>query len=402
MPRALFSGVAGLKTHQTKMDVIGNNIANVNTYGFKSSRVTFKDVYYETLSGSSNANGAMGGGNATQVGYGSAIGSVDVLNTRSGFAATGLGTDCYIDGEGYFVIKDGAGNERLTQVGQMSFDGSGNLVDGQKNFVCGYPYKDMSGKAAVGGATINFGNANGTMLDGYKVEVKYAPAVTGSDATTAVAADSDKKIITVTFTPSTDMPAGNPTKALTKDELQKTLQDSAKWSPWTGTTPPTPDITKVTVEGAADDPTGVVNAATGSVIQGANFDTTKNPDKIVNTYGELKDLTIGSDGTITGQDASGTIRIIGQVAIANVPNPQALTLEGNSYFKAVNNTGTITYSAPGSKNVGQLKSGGLETSNVDLATEMSDMIMTQRGFQANSKIITVSDEMLDELCNLKR
>jgi len=390
MPRALFSGVAGLKTHQTKMDVIGNNIANVNTYGFKSSRVTFKDVYYETLSGSSNANGAMGGGNATQVGYGSAIGSVDVLNTRSGFAATGLGTDCYIDGEGYFVIKDGAGNERLTQVGQMSFDGSGNLVDGQKNFVCGYPYKDMSGKVAVGGATINLGNANGTMLDGYKVEVKYDSTVTD----TKVEADSDKKTITVTF-----KPGAAPADKLTKAGLQTAL--AGTWA-WTGTGHPTPDLTKVTVEGSADDPTGVVNAATGSVIQGANFDTTRNPDKIVNTYGELKDLTIGSDGTITGQDASGTIRIIGQVAIANVPNPQALTLEGNSYFKAVNNTGTITYSAPGSKNVGQLKSGGLETSNVDLATEMSDMIMTQRGFQANSKIITVSDEMLDQLCNLKR
>jgi len=400
MPRALFSGVAGLKTHQTKMDVIGNNIANVNTYGFKSSRVTFKDVYYETLSGSSNANGAMGGGNATQVGYGSAIGTVDVLNTRSGFAATGLGTDCYIDGEGYFVIKDGAGNERLTQVGQMSFDGSGNLVDGQKNFVCGYPYKDMSGKVAIGGASINLDNSNGTLLDGYKVEIKYATAAAGASPAPTVAADADKKTVTVTFTPSTDTPAGNPTKAMTKSVLDTALK-TGTWA-WTGTMPATFNSSKVTVEGAADDPTGVVNAATGTVIQGANFDTTRNPDKIVNTYGELKDLTIGSDGTITGQDASGTIRIIGQVAIANVPNPQALTLEGNSYFKAVNNTGTITYSAPGSKNVGQLKSGGLETSNVDLATEMSDMIMTQRGFQANSKIITVSDEMLDQLCNLKR
>ncbi|MFR1803512.1 MAG: flagellar hook-basal body complex protein, partial [Faecalispora jeddahensis] len=98
----------------------------------------------------------------------------------------------------------------------------------------------------------------------------------------------------------------------------------------------------------------------------------------------------------------GTIQIIGKIAIANVPNPDALQHEGNSYYKAVNNTGVITYTTPGESNTGVLRSGGLEMSNVDLANEFSDMIMTQRGFQANSKMITVSDEMLETLVNLKR
>lgn len=404
MSTSLASGVSGLKTHQTKMDVIGNNIANVNTYGFKSSRVTFKDVYYQTITGSSNANGNMGGANNAQVGYGTTVGTIDVMNSRGGFASTGSDKDCYINGEGYFVVKDGSGNERLTQVGTFDFDGSGNLVDGQTNFVCGYPLKDYSSKATIGGATINFGTANAKLMDGYTVEVKYATAAAGA-ATTAVVADSTKKTITVTFTPSTDNPTATaPLTKLTRGALQTAL--TTTWATPLPTTAPDFDISKITVEGGATIDATVnssVTAASGSIVaQGANFDTTNGAQKIVNSYGLLTGLTFGADGTISGQDSTGTIQVIGQLALADVPNPQALTLEGNSYYKAINNTGTVMYSAPGSGTVGALKTGGLETSNVDLATEFSDMITTQRGFQANSKIITVSDDMLDTLINMKR
>ena len=116
----------------------------------------------------------------------------------------------------------------------------------------------------------------------------------------------------------------------------------------------------------------------------------------------MKNISVGTDGTITGEGTDGTIQIIGKIAVANVPNPDALQHEGNSYYKAVANTGDITYTSAGNDSTGALRSGGLEQSNVDLANEFSDMIMTQRGFQANSKIITVSDEMLETLVNLKR
>jgi flagellar hook protein FlgE len=409
MLRSLSSGVSGLKSHQTQMDVIGNNIANVNTYGFKSSRVTFRDVYYQTLTAASAASGNMGGSNASQIGYGSQIGSIDVLNTRSGFASTGLGTDCYIDGEGYFVVKDGAGNERLTQVGTFGFDGSGNLVDGNGGFVCGYPVASKSEKASVGGATIDFGTANGKALDGYTVKVEYGGTSAGDNKVTA---DSSTKTITVTLFQDTASTPPKPTQAELKTALQAMTDTS-----WTGTPPTTDglalasdksnaiDYSKITVDGvgATTDSTDdeLVSATTGMAGEVAKFDTTT-PEKIINTYGELNNCTIGTDGTITGQDKNGTIQIIGQIALANVPNPSALTLEGNSYYKAVNNTGTISYNAPGADTLGKLKTGGLESSNVDLATEFSDMIMTQRGFQANSKIITVSDEMLETLVNLKR
>jgi flagellar hook protein FlgE len=284
MMRAMFSGVAGLKAHQTGMDVIGNNIANVNTYGFKSSRTTYRDVYYQTLAGSSDGDQntdatsrLYGGRNPSQIGYGSTAASVDVLNTRSGMVPTGKSGDCYIDGEGYFVVKDGD-NYLYTRVGSMGFDADGNLTDGNGRLVCG---------------------------------------ISGDTATAA-----DGKIAT---------PA-------------------------------------------------VINVAD------------------INTY---KNITIGSDGKITGEKG-GTVTTLGTIALANIPNTSGLTQQGQSYFKAVSNTGDPTYYAAGTGTTGGLRTSALESSNTDLANEFSQMIVTQRGFQANSKIITVSDQMLEELVNLKR
>lgn len=423
MLRSLFSGVAGLKAHQTKMDVIGNNIANVNTYGYKSSRTTFRDMYYQTISASSSASGTRSGSNASQVGYGSSVASVDVLNTRTGFASTGNSMDLYIDGEGYFVVRDGAGNEHLTQVGTFGFDGDGNLTDGAGNFVCGYSVDSLVSKVSVGGATIDFGtkdgvkngttkNADGdkdiSFLEGYTVEVKYG-------TTADVHADHNDKKIVVTL--KNDNTTDPPTKP-TKNALQTALRGT--WTSDVGTKPKDAkdvdidfaaaniDKSLITVYGADKDTTTTIKETTGKIAEAAKFegeDTTDRAEyvkKIINTKGEMKNISVGTDGTITGEDVDGTIQIIGKIALANVPNPDALQREGNSYYKAVNNTGAITYTAPGESNTGALRSGGLESSNVDLANEFSDMIMTQRGFQASSKMITVSDEMLETLVNLKR
>ncbi|MBW7573356.1 flagellar hook-basal body complex protein [Caproiciproducens faecalis] len=284
MMRSLFSGVAGLKAYQTGMDVIGNNIANVNTYGFKSSSTIYRDVYYQTIAGSSasSTTNSAGGGNPTQIGYGSTAASVNVNTARSGMATTGNPSDCYINGEGYFVVQDGT-DFLYTRVGQLSFDGDGNLVDGNKKIVCG-------------------------------------------------------------------------------------------WNK--GVTPPTDGV------------------------KTADLKAIKVAD-----YGDYKNITIGSDGKITGEK-NGTVETLGTVALASIPNPAGLTQEGGSYYKAVSNVANTTYPikyyAAGSGTTGGLVTGALESSNVDLANEFSQMIVTERGFQANSKIITVSDEMLEDLVNLKR
>ena len=394
--RAMSSGVSGVQTQQTAMDVIGNNIANVSTNGFKSSRTTFRDVYYQTLAGASNASADQGGSNPSQVGYGSQIGSVDVLNTNGGYVSTGRAMDCYIDGEGYFTVKDGNGDEHLTQVGNFGFDGSGNLVDTNKNFVCGYQALKLKSatdvsKVSIGGAEINVGAGN-QGLDGYVVKVHYAePDATNGDKTDVVA-DLGTKTIDITYTPKVA------TDVLTKAKLQTALQGTWKW----------------TKNGAEKDDAGVaytvptgVTASAITVTGGSDpveslKKVTESPEKIVNPYDGMTSISIGADGIITGVDKDGTVQPVGQIAIANVPNPDALSFDGNSYFKAINNTGTIYYGSPGSGNLGSLKTNGLAGSNVDLATEFSNMIITQRSFQANSKIITVSDEMLDTLVNMKR
>ncbi|WP_283607269.1 flagellar hook protein FlgE [Faecalispora anaeroviscerum] len=418
MLRSLFSAVSGLKAHQTRMDVIGNNIANVNTYGYKSSRTTFRDMYYQTISSSTSASGTRSGSNASQVGYGASVGSVDILNTRTGYASTGSSMDLYIDGEGYFVVQDGAGNERLTQVGTFGFDGDGNLTDGNGNFICGYSVDKLKSTVSVGGAKVDFGlKADGTKNGGKVVDgkdVSYLEGYTfkvvdgGASATQAVAVDPTEKTITVTLK-TADMTKQGLETALKSTTWTSTLMDGtdpAILKNSDGTYVKLSDVLDASLIKVADADTTAIKATTGKIAEEATFQGDGSGSeylkKIINDKGEMKNLAVGSDGTITGEATDGTIQIIGKIAIANVPNPDALQHEGNSYYKAVNNTGVITYTTPGEDNTGSLKSGGLESSNVDLANEFSDMIMTQRGFQASSKMITVSDEMLETLVNLKR
>ena len=313
MLRSMFSGVSGLRTHQNKMDVIGNNIANVNTVGFKSGRVTFKDSIYQNIYSSSEGNNVYGGSNPSQVGYGSQVSAVSVNFGTGSYEPTGFGTDCMINGNGFFIVGPKLedmdtglnnaidGNQisqmYLTRVGEFTIDGDGYLVDANKNVVYGF-VPDQ--------------------------------AATGTDD--------------MTYDTSVLKPIRLP---------------------------------------IADD---------GDATIGYDYEQTKN----------LTGISIDANGVISGQTSDGTTYKFGLVAVANVTNPNALENSGNSYYKAISNTGTVQAFEPGSGATGVLRSGCLEMSNVDLATEFSNMITTQRGFQACSKMITVSDEMLQELVNLKR
>lgn len=282
--KALYSGVSGMRSHQTKMDVIGNNIANVNTYGFKTQRTTFRDVYYQTLKSPGAPGEDRGGTNASQVGYGAQIGSIDTIHTISGYSPTNKPTDIYINGDGYLAVMNSNGDTLYTRLGALHFDEQGNLAD-----------------------------VNGSRVMGLDNE-------------------GDKNIIT---TP-------------TKEELA-------------GAGP-------IKIEG----------------------------------YENLKNITINGDGSITAVKDKDEIVTVGWIPVYNIPNQDALVLEGNSYYSRGNNAGEPTANIPGAGGTGALVTGGLEMSNVDLANEFSDMIITQRGFQANTKIISVVDQMLEELVNLKR
>lgn len=308
MVKSMLSGVAGLKAHQSKMDVIGNNIANVNTWGYKAQNANFRDSLYSTTTagtGGNNANG-VGGQNASQVGYGVEMSSISTNFSKSSPQSTENPLDVMIDGTGFFIVGSGViggkGNLNpgqlsaadlggtgcyLSRVGILSVDNQGYLVDDQKNYIYG-----------VGPG------ADGTL----------------------------------------------------------------------------PDIT--------DDP---------------NNPTTLEPIKIPDEYvGQLSSYTIKSDGTVTGLTKETEVEVvIGKIALATVTNTNGLEKAGGYYYSIGGNAGNATAGQP-NQVLGNLLSSYLEMPNVNLAKEFADMITTQRGYQANTKIITVTDEMLQELVNMKR
>jgi len=312
MIKSMFSGVSGLRAHQAKMDVIGNNIANVNTFGYKAGRATFRESIYQTVSGSSEGSDTFGGRNPSQVGYGSKIGSVDLMFSSGSFAPTDSPTDCMVDGNGFFLVgkKDAGGTDglnpgkvagetsqidqlTLTRVGDFRFDGEGYLVDSSGYVVYGFVNSDG-------------GDLSGTNLQSLK-------------------------------------PIRIPDK------------------------------------------TGKVDGL------------------IVEPRMNLNSIRIDDKGNVVGINAVDNKPItIAKLGLANISNPNALEKTQGPYYKIVANAGKTTAFEAGDGGTGLVMSNGLEMANVDLAKEFSEMITTQRGFQANTRIITVSDEMLQELISMKR
>lgn len=284
MLRSMFSGVSGLKNHQVKMDVIGNNIANVNTIGFKASRVTFQDIYSQSVAPASSPDAAagVGGTNPMQIGLGVKIGSIDVMHTRAAAEYTGAPLDLSIAGDGFFTVA--SGNQTFyTRAGNFSTDSDNNLV-----------------------------TSTGMMLMG----VNYDPLAAPIDPSVAL--------------------------------------DPADLSP-------------------------------------------------IRISGNFYDISINKQGEVTGiNNLTQEKEVIARIAIASFNNQNALEKMGESVYSRTLNSGLPSYGFPGTMGTSFLNPSSLEMSNVDLAKEFTDMIVTQRGFQANSRVITVSDQILEELVNIKR
>ncbi|HVL99755.1 MAG TPA: flagellar basal-body rod protein FlgF [Egibacteraceae bacterium] len=266
MLRSMFAGVSGLRAHQTMMDVVGNNIANVNTTGYKSSRVTFQEALTQVVRGGTGAvAGVAGGINPMQLGLGARMASVDGVFSQGATQVTGRATDLAIQGEGFFVVSTPDG-PRYTRAGAFAFDAAGNLVG-------------PAGELVVG-------------TDGNPVQVA---------------------------------------------DLQSYV-----------------------------------------------------------------DVAIDARGRIMGRDVAGQEVELGQIAVARFANPGGLERIGGTLFAATANSGAAQVGEPGTDGRGSLQAGTLEMSNVDLAQEFTNLILAQRGFQANARTITASDEMLQDLVNLKR
>lgn len=359
MTGAMYAAVAGLRAHMNKLNVIANNVSNVNTYGYKSARATFSESLYTSLSSGSNGTSSTGGTNPSQIGYGCNIGTIDLDMSTKNYVPTSSSTDCMINGDGFFMVGDkdqtitdaaSASKLSLTRVGNFKFDPSGYLVDGQGNVVYGF----LSTASSDGGTEANYtsGNANQTAGISTQLTAIRLPMAAASGIT--------------------DVEEGSAVYPYIKDGV------------------------------TTDSATNV--SADGSRIQ-------------------LNSISIDKTGKITGvnKDTKETV-VVGYIALASVDNPSGVTHINGPYYRALGGAGNIRVSSVGNAvagymnnastgDVGDMISGsgetelipnGLESSGTDLANEISEMITTQRGYQANTRIITVTDSMLEELVNMKR
>lgn len=440
MMRSMFSGVSGLRAHQTRMDVIGNNVANVNTVGFKSGRVTFQEVFNQTLKGAGapDATSGRGGSNPMQIGLGIGVGAVDTITTRGSLQRTDNPTDLSVEGDGFFIVRGGNNDTfRFTRAGNFGIDKLGNLVTGSGMNVYGwqaytrnsdgsYLFDTERQISAINLYSDNEGNGN----------KKIIAAKATSQAVFAGNLASYKGVVTAPS--STNVEFSVPVTvydSLGQDHklninFWKTAVAAASSTTWSwkidGGTDSTPSVASGSIQFGTN---GQLLTGTSSVfnitltpvassVGVGPFDVKFDFGKLtmfsadssvkptsVDGYGtgNLVTFNIGADGILTGIYSNGQQQPLGLIALANFENPAGLQKVGENMFMPTTNSGDFKKGQkPGAEGGGTLNPGTLEMSNVDLSREFTDMIVTQRGFQANSRIITTSDEMLQELVNLKR
>lgn len=443
MMRSMFSGVSGLRSHQTRLDVIGNNIANVNTIGYKASRVTFQEVFSQTLrgSGAPDTSTGRGGTNPMQIGLGMGVASVDMQFTRGSVQRTDNPTDLSIEGEGMFIVRgSNADAYRFTRAGNFTVDKMGNLVASNGMSVYGWQYHEADPDNP--GSRIFDTERNIEAINLYSDTYNGNKKIIAPHATDQVALAGNLNLNDLATDPPVILPLtvfdafGNEYKI--EVQFQKTAVDHV-WDYTitdTATVPRFADVAGTITfdntagnEGRALQATGGNNADTGllreitlglkavdSSLTDINLDldlskitqyATDSSAKVysANGYnsGTLVTFNIGTDGIITGIYSNGQQQPLGLVALASFENPSGLQKVGENMYIATSNSGDFKKPVkPGGEGLGTLNPGTLEMSNVDLSKEFTEMITTQRGFQANSRIITTTDEMLNELVNIKR
>ncbi|WP_409294372.1 flagellar basal-body rod protein FlgF [Peribacillus sp. SCS-26] len=397
MLRSMYSGISGMKNFQTKLDVIGNNIANVNTAGFKKGRVTFKDTMNQTISGASAAQANRGGKNPMQVGLGSTMATIDTIHTQSSLQTTGRSLDLAVNGDGYFVVKQGDA-EFYSRAGNMYLDNDGNLVNAD-----GYKVQAFKMDPATGQVTNNYGDVT--------VNVNAVMSATPTDTAKIAGALSEKATNNTDYIQQIEVVDSD--GETHKVELKFTKQSATQWKVTGNGATVGAGADTITFDAAgkaspaalnwsltADGKT--INAAVDlkDLVQSGNQSTALvTPNG--NSEGSLESFNIGQMGEINGVYSNGLVTTLGQVALAKFSNPSGLTKAGGNLFQQSINSGTPNIGTPGD-GLGTIAAGSLEMSNVDLSEEFTEMITAQRGFQANTRIITTSDEILQELVNLKR
>ena len=394
MLRSLFSGISGLRSHQTMLDVTANNIANVNTTGFKSSQIQFQDTLSQLVA---NAGGAqpgagVGGTNPAQVGLGVRVAGITTSFSQGASQLTGRSTDMMIQGDGFFAVRKGA-ETYYTRAGSFDFDSTGQMVlPGEGALVQGW--------AAVNGVV----DTNGPLTDLRVPAGTLMAAVASTSATyegnlDSAAADGT----TITRAMSLYDSTGNERQLnLTFTKAAGAWSLSATDGTSTNAYGPVTFDANGALTSAGTFAVGGVTVDISKLTGFAGLDTVTPLKQNGQAAGTLQSFSLGSDGTITGAFSNGLKQVIGRIALASFTNPAGLEKAGGSLFQTTVNSGNPQLGAAGTGGRGTLAGGALEMSNVDLSSEFTNLIVAQRGFQANSRVITTSDEVLQELVNLKR
>jgi flagellar hook protein FlgE len=391
MLKSLYSAVSGLKNQQTKMDVTGNNIANVSTVAFKTSRVTFKDMLSQTIQDATAPTEGLGGSNAKQVGLGVTVGSIDTDMSQGSLDPTGVSSDLALDGNGFFIVAQTDNNDstkvvnvKYTRDGAFTLDSRGNLVTSDGYHVrIQRPLTNADGKfdylqdnlilptelhAPVSAAGFNFGVAVDSTGNPVKsIVLQNDTALTQPEA----AFENGVLTIKANFT--------NANNLVTCDQLQATINSCTGLGD------------KVVFVGGSADIEKALQLPADGVI-GENIDTS--------SIEKMKSYSIEATGNIRAIYGNSTVNM-GQIILANFQNPAGLTKIGNNSYTESSNSGQAQITT--TDKVGtSIRQSYLEASKVDLATEFTNIIITSKAYQANSKVITASDELLDSLLSTIR
>jgi flagellar hook protein FlgE len=448
------------------MDVIGNNLANVNTTGFKKGRVQFQDMLYQQLQGAAKPTDTLGGVNPKEVGLGMSVATIDTVHNQGSFQSTGIGTDLAIQGTGFFVLSEGQ-NFYYTRAGAFNVDQNGTFVNpatGMK--VQGWMAQDVNGTQVldvsrntedliipVGGkdparatTMVNFAcnldkrlpeipaeNPNdlqvrqGTWGTAIKVYDSFGQEHTLQVDFTKVAGTPNTWNAVVTVDPEAavatnasiglgaEAPAAggvnNFTVTFSNNGTLLSAADGAGNASAEGnvTMNVAYDVADTTAgaDGAAVRQEFTLNLGTvggfvNSITQFAEASSSKAVSQDGYIMGYLDSFKIDQSGVITGVYSNGTNRTIGQIALASFTNQGGLEKAGDTTFTVSNNSGEANIGPSGIGGKGKMITGTLEMSNVDMSESLTDMIVTQRGFQANSRTIQTADQLLQEVLTLKR
>jgi len=414
--RSLFAGVTGLQNNQVMMDVIGNNIANVNTIGFKKGRVEFTDMFSQTLRDASQPSASLGGTNPLQVGLGMSIGSIDMDQTQGSFQSTGLTSDMAIQGSGFFIVNQGGkllytrdGNVELDPSGKLSNKSTGGVIQGRLadsngNIAPGAPIQDIVIKKDLTSPP------KATTEADFAGNLDSTTALNGTAQTSQPIYDSlgASHSLTITYTHTGNNTwtwAAAVTGGTTASTGTITFNSDGTLNSITG------NPVTIALTNGANPMTVALNCGVPSLtVPGNNTGVTQNAGTGASTVaplsqngwaaGSLSNISVNADGTIVGAFTNNQSLTLGQIMLADFANPNGLTRVGGNEYDVSGNSGEAVVKSAGTTST--IQTGVLEQSNVDLADEFTKMITAQRGFQASARVITVSDQFLDEVVALKR